>query len=292
MKKFLFFTLFLAVGLFAKSQVSTSILPTKFFIEQIAGDTINVNVLVNQGADPHTYEPKPKQMIELEKSEIYFAVGIEFEDTWLERFSKSYPNLKIVKTDANINKISMPSHNHEHHEHSHDDHHHHDHDEDGLDPHIWLDPVLVKTQATNIANALISHFPEHKAQYEANLEKFLTSLDELDLFIKNELKNLKNREFIVYHPSWGYFAKRYDLTQIAIEIEGKEPKPTQLAELIDEAKEHKIGVIFVAPQFSQKSAKLIAAQTNAKVISIDQLPYKWDDEMRKTAKIFADSLKN
>lgn len=292
MKKFLFFTLFLAVGLFAKSQVSTSILPTKFFIEQIAGDTINVNVLVNQGADPHTYEPKPKQMIELEKSEIYFAVGIEFEDTWLERFSKSYPNLKIVKTDANINKISMPSHNHEHHEHSHDDHHHHDHDEDGLDPHIWLDPVLVKTQATNIANALISHFPEHKAQYEANLEKFLTSLDELDLFIKNELKNLKNREFIVYHPSWGYFAKRYELTQIAIEIEGKEPKPTQLAELIDEAKEHKIGVIFVAPQFSQKSAKLIAAQTNAKVISIDQLPYKWDDEMRKTAKIFADSLKN
>lgn len=289
MKKFLFFTLFLAVGAFAKPQVSTSILPTKFFIEQIAGDTIDVNVLVNQGADPHTYEPKPKQMIALEKSEIYFAVGIEFENTWLERFSKSYPNLKIVKTDANINKISMPSHNHDHHE---DHKHDHDHDDLGLDPHIWLDPVLVKTQAQNIANALISHLPEHKAQYEANLKNFINSLDELDLFIKNELKNLKNREFIVYHPSWGYFAKRYDLTQIAIEIEGKEPKPTQLAELIDEAKEHKIGVIFVAPNFSQKSANLIAKQTNANVVLIDQLPYKWDDEMRKTAKIFANSLKN
>ena len=310
MRKIIVFLAVCALSLFAKPVVTTSILPTKFFVEQIAGDTLDVNAMVGKGADPHTYEPKPKQMKELEKSELYFAIGIEFEDAWLDRFSKTFKDLRIVKTQDGIEKIAMSEEHehHEHHEHKHEgehkhehhdhgDHKHHDHEagehhhhHDGLDPHIWLDPILVKTQADNIAKALIEKFPQNAKLYEENLAKFKASLDELDGFIKNALKDVKTREFIVYHPSWGYFAKRYDLEQIAIEVEGKEPKPAELKELIEEAKEHGVKVIFVAPQFPTKAANLIAKETGAKVVTIDQLPENWLAEMKKTAEIFAKSL--
>ena len=306
MKKILTFLCVCALGAFAKPVVTASILPTKYFIEQIAGDTLEVNVMVGRGADPHSYEPKPKQMSELERSALYFAVGIDFENAWLDRFSKTFKNLKIVKTQEGIEKIAM-SGEHEHHEHhdhdAHDkgeagQHKHHDHEEHGhhhehgaLDPHVWLDPQLVKIQARNIANALVENFPQNAEIYERNLAKFEARLDELDAFIADKLKGLKSREFIVYHPSWGYFAKRYNLEQIAIEIEGKEPKPADLAELIEEAKEHEVKAIFVAPQFSKKSANLIAKQAGANVVEIDQLPLDWDAELRKTAEILAKSLK-
>ena len=306
MKKILTFLCVCALGAFAKPVVTASILPTKYFIEQIAGDTLEVNVMVGRGADPHSYEPKPKQMSELEHSALYFAVGIDFENAWLDRFSKTFKNLKIVKTQEGIEKIAM-SGEHEHHEHhdrdAHDkggagEHKHHDHEEHGhhhehgaLDPHVWLDPQLVKIQARNIANALVENFPQNAEIYERNLAKFEARLDELDAFIADKLKGLKSREFIVYHPSWGYFAKRYNLEQIAIEIEGKEPKPADLAELIEEAKEHEVKAIFVAPQFSKKAAGLIAKQAGANVVEIDQLPLDWDAELRKTAEILAKSLK-
>jgi ABC transporter, substrate-binding protein len=308
MKKILTFLCVCALGAFAKPVVTASILPTKYFIEQIAGDTLEVNVMVGRGADPHSYEPKPKQMSELERSALYFAVGIDFENAWLDRFSKTFKNLKIVKTQEGIEKIAM-SGEHEHHEHhdhdAHDKgeagehkHHDHEHEEHGhhhehgaLDPHVWLDPQLVKIQARNIANALVENFPQNAEIYKQNLAKFEARLDELDAFIADKLKGLKSREFIVYHPSWGYFAKRYNLEQIAIEIEGKEPKPADLAELIEEAKEHEVKAIFVAPQFSKKAAGLIAKQAGANVVEIDQLPLDWDAELRKTAEILAKSLK-
>ena len=286
MRKIFAFLCLGLVALYAKGQVSVSILPQEYFVKQIAGDAVEVNVMVGKGADPHTYEPKPKQMIALEKSDLYFAIGIEFEDAWLPKFQKSYPNLKIVKTDAGVEKIKFEGH----HEHADHDHHDHEHHHGEFDPHIWLDPVSVKVQAKNIAAALSEKYPENKALFEANLAKFEAKLGELDGFIKSTLANVKNREFIVYHPSWGYFAKRYDLEQIAIEVDGKEPKPAELKELIEEAKEHGVKVIFVAPQFSKKAAQTIAKESGASVVEIDQLPLDWDAELRKTAQIFAKSL--
>ena len=304
MRKILAFLCLGLVSLMAKPLVSVSILPQEYFVKQIAGDTLEVNVLVGAGADPHTYEPKPKQMTNLEKSSLYFAIGIEFEEAWLPKFSKSYPNLQIIPTQNGIERIKFQAHHHDeddehegphngHGEHeAHHDHegHHHHHHHGEFDPHIWLDPVLVKTQAKNILDALVVKFPEQKDIYTANYEKFIANLDKLDSDIKSILSNVKDRHFIVYHPSWGYFAKRYDLEQIAIEVDGKEPKPAKLKEIIEEAKEHGAKVIFVAPQFSKKSATTIAKETKASVIEIDQLSPNWEAEMRKTAEIFSKSL--
>ena len=269
----------------AKPIVTTTIMPTKFFIEQIAGDELEINVMVPSSADPHTFEPKPSQMKMLEKSDLYFEVGVEFDEIWLKKIAPDFKNVKFIKTQNGIEKIAMNSH------HDHDHEHEKDHDHGNLDPHIWLDPILVKTQSKNILNALCETYGEKCEKFNANFYAFEKKLDELDEFAKAKLKDLKEAKFIVYHPSWGYFATRYDLEQIAIEIEGKEPKPADLAKLIEEAKEEGVKVIFVSPQFSKKAALAIASASGANVEEIDHLSGDWLNEMKKTIEIISKSLK-
>lgn len=273
----------------AKPIVSTTIMPTKFFIEQIAGDELEINVMVPSSADPHTFEPKPSQMKMLEKSDLYFEVGVGFDEIWLKKIAPDFKNVKFIKTQNGIEKIAMNSH-HDH-DHEHDHNHEKDHDHGNLDPHIWLDPILVKTQSKNILNALCETYGEKCEKFSANFAEFEKKLDELDEFAKAKLKDLKEVKFIVYHPSWGYFAARYDLEQIAIEIEGKEPKPADLAKLIEEAKEEGVKVIFVSPQFSKKAAITVAAASGANVEEIDHLSGDWLNEMKKTIEIISKSLK-
>lgn len=295
MKKFLACLCFFAISIYAKPVVTASILPTKYFVEQIAGDSVEVNVMVGSGADPHTYEPRPEQMKMVEKSDIFFAAGMDYERVWLSKLASNFPNMQIVQTGANVEYLPMSNHAHHENE-SEEEHAKHTHQKDeanakfSLDPHIWLDPVLVKIQAKNIANALIAKYPQNRALYELNLAKFEVRLDELDSFAKEQLNGLENRNFIVYHPSWGYFAKRYNLVQIPIEVEGKEPKPKELANLISEAREEGVKVIFVSPQFSKKSALLIAKEAGAKVVSIDQLPSDWMSSMQETIRAFKESF--
>lgn len=300
MKKILMLFSILVVGLFANPIVTVSIIPQKYFVEQIAGDTLDVNIMVSKGASPATYEPKPRQMSDLQKSDIYFAIGVPFEKVWVNKFKSLYPKLTFIQTDYGIKKLKMKAHHHheeEHHdEHAkHDDHakEHEDHDHHAgrPDPHIWLDPVLVKAQATTIAKALIKKYPKNKALYEKNLESFLKRLDGLNEEFKNLLKEKKGKTFLVYHPAWGYFAHRYELDQEAIEIEGKEPKPKALQEIINEAKEDGVHIIFVQPQFSQKSAKVIASGINGKVVAIDPLAQDWEKGLRKSANALAKSLR-
>lgn len=295
MKKVLLFFM-VCVGLCAK--VSVSIAPQEFLVEKIAGDTISVNTLVGTNDDPHSYEPKPKQLKDIEKSDIYFRVGIEFEDIWVERLANKYKNIKFINTQEGI--VFMKNshhhdghHSHNHHSHNHHSHNHHDehHHHGEFDTHIWLDPVNMQIMAKNIANALSKEYPEHKALYETNLNKLLLELDELDKYNQNKLSSLKGKPFMVYHPSWGYYAKRYGLKQIAVEIDGKEPKAKDLEELVEEALEHKIKIIFVSPQFSSKSAEVIAKKTNAKVYKIDQLSKDYIKQMKKMTDAIYDSLR-
>lgn len=268
---------FLLAILNAKPVVSATILPVEYFIEQIGSNSVEITTIVKANADPHSFEPKVSDMKKLEFSDLFFAVGIEYEGVWLPKFSKAYPNLKIINTQANAHTPQ-----------DHDNHDGHDHEE--FDTHIWLDPIMVKDQAKIIAQALSDEYPQNSQIYSQNLDKFNQEIDKLDSYIKDSLKDLKNRKFMVFHPSWGYFAKRYDLTQIAIESGGKEPKPAALARLIKRAKDENIKVIFTSPGFSKKSAELIAKQTGAKLIEIDPLSKEWLENMYKIADIFKSSL--
>ena len=294
MKKILFMFIALVSLLNAsKPEISVSILPQKYFLEKIAKDKFDINVMVKPGASPHSYEPKTSQMKSLSNSKIYFYTGIEFEKAWLDKFKKSAPNTLFVDSSANIQRIAMEEHSHEE-ETKHDKHKHdkkHDHEDEGLDPHVWLDPVLAKVQAKNIYDAVVLIDESNKDFYTKNYEEFLKELDLLDSQIKEILAPYAQKAFMVFHPSWGYFAKRYDLIQLPIEMQGKEPKPNELIELVKDAKEHNIKIIFVSPQFSQKSANTIASSIGGNVVAIDSLSVDWSNDMLKTANEIAKSYK-
>ncbi|WP_072681235.1 metal ABC transporter solute-binding protein, Zn/Mn family [Arcobacter sp. LA11] len=187
------------------------------------------------------------------------------------------------------NEEKHEKHAHHEDEEKHEEHEKHEHG--GLDPHIWLDPILVKVQAKNIYSALVKIDIENKEFYRKNYESFLNELDSLDNKLETILKQYEHKAFMVFHPSWGYFAKRYDLEQIAIEVQGKEPKPAQLVELVEEAKKHNIKIVFVSPQFSQNGAKTISKSINGNVAIINPLAEKWDENLIKVAKEIAKTYK-
>ena len=264
--------------------VFVSIAPQKYFVEKIGGDRVTVSIMVKPGASPAIYEPKPRQMADLMQAKIYFAVGVPFERVWLEKITGANPDMRVVHTDAGIEKMPMEApHSHEHEQAGQERAQNADHDHQQPDPHIWLSPPLVKQQADAILEALLQADPSHRAGYEQRHKKFLNELDELHGQLKSMFDGKEALEVMVFHPSWGYFAHTYGLRQIAIEIEGKAPKPAQLQELIEYAGRHHIQAIFVQPQFSKKSAALIAREIDARLVVVDPLAENWNENIKRVA---------
>ena len=285
MKKIVLLTLLLSSVVFAKLDIAVSILPEKTFVEAIGGDKVNITLMVLPGNSPHTYEPKPSQMKDIAKAKLYFAVDVEFEHTWLQKFQALNTNMKVIDLDEGITKQSMGEH---HHEGEHQNHHEDNHDHKGLDPHIWTSPANVKIMAKNILETLIKEDSKNKDFYTMNYKKFIAHIDTTDTKIKSLLDSTpKNKKFIVFHPAWGYFASQYNLTQIAIEVNGKNPKPKQIAHLIEEAKEEKVSAIFTAPEFNESSAKQIALELGVPVIKVSPLNPKWSQNLINLAKAIA-----
>jgi len=254
--------------------VFVSILPQKYFVQQIAKERLNIQVMVKPGASPATYEPSPSQMKALSISKLYFSIGVPFESKWLPKISALYPTLKITPTDQGIKKI--PIHDHDH-ENDNKGHHY------IPDPHIWLSPPLVKIQIAQIFLSLKEIDPDNQQFYETNYRSFLSKIEKLNNELHNMFIYCKHKSFMVFHPSWGYFAQSYGLQQIPIEIEGKDVKPWQLKELITQAKKNNIRVIFAQPQFSSKSANLIAREIGGQVFFIDPLALDWENNLRNVA---------
>ena len=291
-----------------KLTVFVSIAPQKYIVQQIAKDLVDVKIMVLPGSDPHTYEPKPQQMVAISKAKLYFAIGIEFERANLGKIISINPQIKVVSTDRGIRKIPMAGYYHdeegEHHEkselHKEDEHRHEKvesehkgdrHDHGGLDPHIWLSPPLVKIQALTIMNALQDIDPSHQALYKSNYQLFVSQINNLDTELKTIFTGKKGLQFMVFHPSWGYFAQAYGLKQISVQVEGRNPKPAQLKELIEHAREKNIKVIFVQPQFPAKSAKLVAKEINGEVAFVDPLAENWSSNLHEVANKFKSALK-
>ena len=256
-----------------KLPVFVSIVPQKYFVQQIGRNLVDVRVMVQPGASPATYEPKPRQMADLSKTKIYFSIGVPFENTRLNMIAASNPDMKIVPTDHGIEKMPMAAHHH--HDETRERLTHEDNPHGGLDPHIWLSPPLVKKQAYSILTALMEVDPSHGPSYEANFHNFVSRVDELDAELRKMFADKQGMRFLVFHPSWGYFAHAYGLEQVPIEIEGKNPKPAELKELIELARSEGIKAVFVQPQFSTKSAMLLAKEIGGRVVVADPLAEDW-----------------
>ena len=309
MKKVLFIGLLFQFLLPAQSalaqpiKVCVSILPQRYFVKKIGGDLVEVSVMVQPGASPATYEPRPRQMVALAKTWIYFAIGVPFEAAWLEKIASTNHKMLIVHTEDGIVKLPMKANLH------HQDSRLHRFDKEGYhyaereqgheehrhgvrDPHIWLSPPLVMQQAKNIFDALAAIDPIHLTSYQVNYGEFITELVDLDKELKRIFeKSGEHTRFMTFHPSWGYFARAYGLEQAAIEFEGKEPKPAKLEYLIHYARELGIKVIFVQPQFSRQAAQAIAQAIGGQVVFVDPLALDWENNLRQVAFKFKNALR-
>ena len=241
--------------------VFVSILPQKYFVERIAGKRVKVSVMVGNGQNPATYEPTPKQMALLDKSQLYFQIGVPFESIWINAISELNSGMKIIEccTELNLRQTEV---------HSHDTH---TDNENAVDPHVWTSPYNAKHIALKIKKALIDSYPIYKKEFETNYFRLVDDLDKLDQDIKSRLAKLNNRYIIVSHPSWGYYAEAYDLIQLPIEVEGKDVRAKSLVKLIEFAKSKNIVRVFVQKQFNKKSAEIIAREIDADVVELDPL---------------------
>lgn len=254
-------------------RVFVSILPQKFFVQKVGGDRVDVSVLVGPGQNPATYEPLPKQMGALSEASLYFRIGVPFETSWYERVRDLNPHLKIVDTREGIALRRVEGSSDV------------DNSGDVKDPHIWLDPLLVKVQADTIYRELSLIDPQNKDFFKENLIKFQAELDELYVDLGNVFATLPVRKLMVFHPAWGYLFDRYELKQIPIEIEGKEPGPRELTRLVEFAQTEGIKVIFIEEQFDTSTAIAIAEAIGGKVVKLDPLSEDYFSNMRQIAKV-------
>ena len=261
--------------------VAVSILPQAEFVRRIGGPHVRPLVLVGPGQSPATFDPTLKQMARLAHARLYFRIGVAFEDRLVAKMRETYPDLRIVDTRRGIVPRSMDEGG------DLGDHHH----LGKPDPHIWLNPRLVKIQSRTICDALKQADPDHAADYERNLRGFEADLDAVDAMIARLLAPLKGGEFFVFHPAFGYFGDAYGLRQVAVETGGKEPTARQLSALIARAKRQHVRLILVQQQFAAAGAKAVADAIGGAVVAVDPLAEDYLENLRRIAAAVAESLR-
>ena len=271
---------FYCANIFAaeKLNVFVSILPQKYFVEQVGKELVDVQVMIGPGQNPTTYEPTPRQMVQISKAKIYFSIGVPFENAWLPKVRKNNKNLVIVDCCESLIDTSITPHQAS------------EHDVFHSDPHIWSSPIKVIQLVEQITEQLVAIDTSNTELYRKSATVFIQKLLELDSEIKTKTKGLIKRDLIVSHPSWSYFAREYGFVQIPIEQNGKEIQASAMVHLIEDAKQKKIKAVFVQPQFNNKAAEVIAQEIGAKLIMLDPLAMDYIANMQEVTEKIVEGL--
>lgn len=265
----------------AALQVVVSILPQQFLVERIAGGRVKVLVLVRPGDNEATYTPGPATLAALDGARAWFTIGVPFEDAWQGRIARDRPALEIVPLADDLPQRAMDDIAGQAHGHRH---------EGRPDPHTWTDPRLAARMAATIAAALARLDPAGAATYQAGARALQDELQALHEEIADRLEAVRGRTFIVFHPSWGYFADAYGLVQLPIELGGREPGPRSLAELVSRSRAAGARAVFVQPQFSRRSATAVAQALSVELIEADPLAPDYIANLRSIAASMAAAL--
>jgi zinc transport system substrate-binding protein len=256
----------------ASLQVIVSIPPLEWLVERIAGDRVAVESLLAPGDSPATFQPRETEVTALLRSQLFIRIGVPFENgPWLEAIAKT-GRVEIVDARRGIELRPMTAGLTDRGEHSRVSLVGNSHSS-GLDPHIWLSPALLEVQAATIAEALSALDPDGAGLFKENLTRLLADLERLDRELRIRLDPYDGRVFLVFHPSWGYFAHDYGLWQVAIEIEGKIPSDEELTRIQRLARNYDTRVVFSQPQFYRRAAEAVANAIGARVIEIDPLAF-------------------
>jgi zinc transport system substrate-binding protein len=250
-------------------KVLASFFPIYEFVNEIGGDKVDVTTLIPIGVEPHEYEPTIQQIQQAESADIVFFNGLNFEGSWINRINNE--NLVDTSKGLNITKENMTTAN----------------------PHIWLDPILVKNQVKNIEDALIKIDPTNKEYYQKNAINFTGTLDSLDALIRSTLQTCEKKDFIAFHDAFSYFAKRYGLIQHS--ITGVSPEgdilPQRIQEIIEIARDLGINVIYSEELVDPRFAEVIAQEIpEGKVLILSPIEGV-DKEEQETGVGYVDKMK-
>jgi len=264
--------------------VATGIPPHAWLIERIGGDAVEVHTVLRPGESPTTHQPSDLQVSRVLSGRVFFRSGVPFESgAW---FRALEGHLEIVDLRDGVTTRIMDTHSHGRQAAEDTDHHL----RGSVDPHIWLSPRRLVIQANHVADTLKRLDPSRRAEYNARIAELTTELGELDAWIESALTPFHGRAFVVFHPSWGYFADDYGLRQIAIETEGKEPSDSELTGLQEETRSLGVSVIFVQPQIAGKSAQSIAGVMGARLETLDPLTPDITGNLRRTTRAIVSSF--
>lgn len=261
--------------------LAVGIAPVGYLLQRLAGPQASLRVLVGPGQNPHTFEPTPRQSAALAQATAYFKLGLPFEETLLAKLQAANPGLKVVDITKGIELAPAPE----------DDDDGDGHHQGELDLHLWLSPRLAQRMARNMAQGLEALDPQGAPAYQANLQALLADLEAVDQRLAQVLAPCQGQAFLVYHPAFGYFGRDYGLRQVAVETGGKEPGPRHLAAIISQAKAQGIKVIFVQPQFPQKSAQQVAREIGGAVVAMDDLAPDYLANLERLAQALSQGLK-
>lgn len=266
-------------------RIAVSVPPQAYFVRRIGGDRVQVDVMIPPGYSHVDYPLTPRQVAALSRARLYVAVGhpaFEFERVQLAAVLRDLPGIQVVDMSRGMRLLAGQE------EGDGDEHGHSG--EAGGDPHVWVAPDTVAVAARNIAAALEGIDPAHAAEYRANLASFEADVAALDREIRQRLAGTRGDRFMVYHPTWGYFAREYGLEQVAIEAEGKEPSAQRLIRLIDRARRERVKVVFVQAGFPRKSAQVIAEAVGGRVLVADPQDPDWLGNLRRVSRELQEAL--
>jgi zinc transport system substrate-binding protein len=257
--------LFLASTAFAKPSVTVGIPPQAHIVKEIAAETVHVSVLLKSGASPATYSPSISQLNKLGTADVYFLMGLPFENRVIGKIEKMLPGLHIVDTRSGI---TFRYFNHA------EIHHHGDdsHDKGAVaDPHVWMNTQNLEIMAKNILQELIRISPEHENLYLENFKNYQNKLHSIQTQLEEITASHKGTYIAVYHPAFGYLFEPFGIHQIIIEQMGKEPSASDLVNLSEEMVTHGVKTLIAQTQFSDKSAKILSSQLHIKLLIENQL---------------------
>ncbi len=242
-------------------KVTASLFPLADIVRKVGGESVDVHVLLPAGASPHTFEPTPGQLRELSGTRLLVLVGAGLE-FWAEKLATASAgeSLRVIRAADGVALI--PLEGEEAHEH-----------EAGGNPHVWLDPVVMKAFVDRIERALVEIDPGNAASYRRNAEAYRAALDSLDQEIRATVEGFSIKEYVAFHPAWAYFARRYGLNQVGL-IEaspGREPTPKQLKAIVENVRKFGIRAVFAEPQLNPTAAQVIACEAGVKVLVLDPL---------------------
>jgi zinc transport system substrate-binding protein len=250
-------------------KVAATIAPLGEFVRAVGGEKVEVAVVVPPGAEPHTFEPTPSLMLDIAKADLYVmnGAGLEF---WMDRVLGVNKKMVVLDASSGTSLISES--------------------EGEMDPHTWLSPKNAILQVNNICLSLIQVDPANKDYFIKNRDDYLQKLQSLNVELSQELAAKKRKIFIVHHPAWTYFARDYNLHQVPLMENEKEPGPKYLGEVIDLARRNNITTIFVEPEYNPKAAEVIALEMNASIVTLDPLAENYLETMAYAGREIAKSL--